>query len=56
MQFYELNICRDMILSLETAYKMYDADKNWRSNQRKIANTVASAQIILLPTVFGRQL
>ena len=32
-------------------YKKHDGDKNWRSNQRKIASSIPSTRIILLPTV-----
>ena len=51
MQFYETNICRIKIFSLHTFYKNHDDDKKWQSNQRKIENIIASARIILLPTV-----
>ena len=39
-----------MIFSLYTAYKKHNMDKNWRSNQNKIASIFASAGTILLPT------
>ena len=42
-----------MIFSLYAVYKMHDDDKNWRSNERKIASTIASARAILLSTVFS---
>ena len=47
MQFYELNIFRVMNYSLYIVHKKHNDDKNWQSNQRKIANIIASARIIL---------
>ena len=43
-----------MIFSLYTVYKKYDDDKNWLSNQRKIASVIASVRIILLSTIDQR--
>ena len=40
-----------MIFNLHTAYKKHEDDKNWRSNQRKIASIIACARIIFLPTI-----
>ena len=51
MQFYEIYICQIMIFRPNTVYNKHCDTKNWRSNQRKIASIIASAQIILLPTV-----
>ena len=51
MQFYEINICQLTIFNLYTVHDKYDDDKNFWSNQRKIASIVASVQIILLLTV-----
>ena len=40
-----------MIFGLYVVYENYGDDKNWRLNQSKIISIIASAQIILLPTV-----
>ena len=40
-----------MIFSLFTVYKKHDDGKSWRSNRRKVASIIASAWIILLPSV-----
>ena len=36
-------------------YKKHDNDKNLRSNQKKIASIIASAEIILLLTLFDEE-
>ena len=40
-----------MIFRRYTVYNKHDDDKNWLSNQRKTVSIIASARIILLPTV-----
>ena len=40
-----------MIFSLYTAYNKHENEKNWRSNQRKIASIITSDRTILLSTV-----
>ena len=52
MQFYEINICQVMIFRLYSVHNKHELKKkNWQSNQRKITSIIASARIILLPTV-----
>ena len=40
MQFYDVEICRVMIISFGTLYTKHDDGKNWRPNQRKIARII----------------
>ena len=51
IQFYEINICEIMIFRLYTIYNKHEVGKNRQSNQRKFTNIIASARIILRPTV-----
>ena len=50
-QFYELNIYRVLIFNLYTDNKKHANDKNLPVNQEKNASTIASARIILPPTI-----
>ena len=56
MQFYEINICWGIIVSLYAVYKKDHDDKNCQSNQTKIASIIASVWIIFLPTVLQGKL
>ena len=51
MLFYEINICKAMIIKLHTVYNKHEILKIGKSNQRKIESTIANARIILLLTV-----
>ena len=53
LQFYEINIRTVMNFNLYDIFKKHDDDINWLSNQRKIASVIASAQIILMLTVYN---
>ena len=44
-----------MKFRLYTVYNKHDDDKNWRSDQRKIASDITSARIIFLPTIEARK-
>ena len=52
MQFYEINICQVMIFNPHAVFEKHDDDKNWKSNHGKDISIIASARIILLPTVY----
>ena len=51
MQFCEINICQFLVFRHYTVYKKHDDDKNWQLIERKIESIIASARIILRPTV-----
>ena len=51
MQFYELNICQDMIFRLYAVYNKHGMIKIGNQTREKISCIIASAPIILLPTV-----
>ena len=40
------------MFSLYPAYKKHDDDKQWESNQKRIASVIARARIILLSIVY----
>ena len=50
--FYELNICQIMIFGFYAVYNKYEMIKIGNHTREKIANIIASARTILLPTVF----
>ena len=49
--FYEINIIWVIIFSHRTDYENHNNDEDWRSKLKIIASIIASARIILLPTV-----
>ena len=53
MQFYEINICQAMIFRLSTVYNKHEMRKNgnWFREKSQVQVLVASARIILQPTV-----
>ena len=52
MQFYEINICQVMIFRFYTVYNKHEMKKNGIQN-RKIANIIANARIILLSNILS---
>ena len=51
MQFYEINVCQIKICRLYTVYNKHEIIQIGNQKKRKIASIIASARIILLPTV-----
>ena len=51
IQFYEMNISQAMNFRLYIIYNKHETTETGNKNQRKITIIIASARIILLPTV-----